>query len=124
MTMKLSLLAAAAGLLSLSACGVYQDYPNDSNAIESHRGNQPHYTGKRNYGGTHPYAAHNRDHMHDGHWHHAHHGHHHDQHHAVTVDNRHGDAIVGQDKDSYMHQNEDKWMYNSCPPGAAKRGDC
>ena len=69
MRLNLSFLAAV-GLLSLSACGVHQDYPNDETAIESHREQRT------------------------------------------------------QDGDTYMKQNEDKWMYNSCPPGAAKRGDC
>lgn len=105
MNKKLTLLAAA-GLLSLSACGVYQDYPNDNTAVESHRSNAVHhYRGHNHYTGTHPYAAHN-------------------MHHNGHVDNHHGDVVVGQDKESYMEQNDDKWMYNSCPPGAAKRGDC
>lgn len=132
MNTKLALLAAT-GLLSLSACGVYQDYPNDKTAVEHHRGNDG-YHGRSHYSGTHPYATRyvttetvhvtGHDHMHDGHPHHAHVGHSHAEHHKVVVDTHDGDAVVGQDKDSYMRQNEDKWMYNSCPPGAAKRGDC
>ncbi|MCH2546936.1 MAG: hypothetical protein MK052_04910 [Alphaproteobacteria bacterium] len=106
--MKFSIkLLAAVSLLTLSACGVYQDYPNDNTSVKSHHGSKHHtgYHGSRHYSGTHPYAAHNMNA----------HGH---------VDNRHGDVVVGQDHDSYMRQNDDKWMYNSCPPGAAKRGDC
>lgn len=125
---------AAGGLLTLGACGVYQDYPNDSTAVDSYRGNDVHYHGRTHYTGTHPYATRSvttetvhvdgHDHMHDGHWHHAHDGHAHTDHHVVVVETHDGDAVVGQDPVSYMEQNEDKWMYNSCPPGAAKRGDC
>jgi hypothetical protein len=94
---------ASAGLVSLSACGVYQDYPNDKTAVESYRGNTTHtgYYGHNHYSGTHPYARQ-----------------------GMYVDNTNSDVVVGQDPQSYMEQNDDKWMYNSCPPGAAKRGDC
>lgn len=101
--MKTTFLLAAGGLLCLAGCGVYQDYPNDSTAIENHRGNEYGGTYYNRYSGTHPYA--HTDHV-------------------YVVDNEQGDAVVGQDKDAYMKQNDDKWMYNSCPPGAAKRGDC
>lgn len=88
-------LFAAASLLTLGACGIYQDYPNDSGAANLDMADKS-YQGQSNYSGNHPYA----------------------------VDNSQGDVVIGQDKESYMRQNDDKWMYNSCPPGAAKRGDC
>lgn len=123
MRLKMTLLAAA-GLMTLSACGVYQDYPNDNSAVESHRG----YYQENRASGNHPSHVRARSHhMHGDHGHHDHsrYGHNHEMHHtAGHSHNAHGDVVVGQDKDSYMRQNEDKWMYNSCPPGAAKRGDC
>lgn len=122
MRLKLSLLAAS-GLLAVSACGVYQDYPNDSAAIEPHRASHASYYQENRASSHHPtHARYRQHHMHDGHYHHDHaaYGHSHAAHH----DNTTGDVVVGQDKNSYMRQNEDKWMYKSCPPGAARRGDC
>lgn len=120
MQLKLSLLAAA-GLLSLSACGVYQDYPNDNTAVESHNG----YYHSNRASSHHPYHMRHSNyyagtHAHGDHMHHDHsaYGHDHTEHHAEGV------VVEGQDPHSYMEQNDDKWMYNSCPPGAAKRGDC
>lgn len=113
MQLKMTVIAAAGGLLALGACGVYQDYPNDENAVRHNNG------------------AHHEMHMHDGHEHHVHgdYGHTHANHHISHQhngdhDHFEGEAAVGQDEESYMEDNDDKWMYNSCPPGAAKRGDC